>query len=415
MNQEPFGDWSHQYTPQEHNMQPPVNIYKEKEVLRHDYLFWLIILLIAGILFPSNSPLIAIFGAVLAGMSLSVGISLKRSLYAFIGLLIFAFLLGILRTPEGTPIKLTAPPEKPQYFSIIQERSSKSIDAIFSSQKSEILQAMLLGNTQKLSWETKNSLNRSGLRHITAISGMHIATIYILLTFFFVAIGLWRQHALVVSSIIMILYVLLIGAPPSAVRALIMGMFLVFSELLGRPGNGARFLVFAASIMIFLNPQIVWSIGFQLSFSAVLGIIFLSPIFERAFERFPNPLHIQTLISISLAAQVSVFPLLLFYFGEGSIVGILVNILIIPLLPLLLVSSFVAVALGIIHPLLGIIFSVPATILLSGLLFIMNFAATPSFSTVIVPSFSWALIIPYYFILMLIVLHKKASAGAPSN
>lgn len=375
-----------------------------------DYPFWIIIALIVGLLFPFYSLPLIIPLTLLGGFSMIFGIGLKRSFLLLFGLIIFASLAGLLRSPDGFPLKHEfSSADEPQHLSRVHGLASRSITTLFPQEKSEILQAMLLGDTQKLSWNRKVSLNKSGLRHITAISGMHIATIYILLALFFVGIGFWRQYALLASTVIMILYILLIGAPPSAVRALVMGILAVFAELLGRPGNAARFLLFAAGIMLFINPSIIWSIGFQLSFSAVLGIIYLSPIIKHKLEVFPDIAGIQTLISVSLSAQLSVFPLLLFYFGEASIIGIFINIIVVPALPLLLIIAFFAVILGIFSPLLGIIFSLPASLLLSGMITLMDIAATQRFSTIALPDFHWAFIAPYYLILLLTVFHMKRS------
>lgn len=391
-------------------MQYTINMLLENSIEAPDYFSWIFFILILGILIPYYSFLLIITLLFIGSILIAAGIGLQRSLIFFFGVLFFTFTGGLIRSPEGIPIYTTAPSEpreSSQYFRTVERRVSSSINATFSSPKSEILHAMLLGDTGKIPWETKIALNRSGLRHITAISGMHIATIYILLSLFFVGIGFWRQHALGLATVIMILYILLIGAPPSAVRALIMGIFVVIAEILGRPGNSTRFLMFAAGIMTLLDPQIVWTIGFQLSFSAVFGIIHISPIIKEKLSRFPDKFGVQTLIAVSLSAQLSVFPLLLYYFGETSVVGVLTNIIIVPLLPLLLISSSIAVFAGILNPLLGFIFSLPANILLTILVFFIDISSAQSFATVTSPEFPIFLIISYYLILLLIVFHMK--------
>lgn len=368
-----------------------------------DYLLFAVIFLILGLFFPFNMGLFYAL-LVISFATLLFGIALENPKILLLSIICIFFAAGMLRSLHTTT--LFPVPEIPQIQHAAKQLST-TIHSIFPATESEILDAMLIGKTESLTWETKNQLNRTGLRHVTAISGMHVATIYFLIVLLFIGLGFWRGQALIFATILLFFYILLIGAPPSATRAFIMGFFVIVAELLGRPGNSTRFLLFAAGIMLFYNPELFWNIGFQLSFSAVLGIIHLSPIIEEFMKRITNFQGLAALIGVSVSAQIAVTPLLLFYFGEASVIGVVLNILIVPLLPFLLVSSFVALIFGLIDPLIGLIISPPAQLLLSGLITVLTHASKLPFSTVVLPQFSWIWLIPYYIALSLIIRHTR--------
>ena len=133
--------------------------------------------------------------------------------------------------------------------------------------QSAILKAIFLGDRFGLSDELKEKLNISGTRHITAVSGMHMIIMTQILLFLALGIGLWRGQAFYFVIIILIFYILMIGAPASAVRAGIMAGLLLLAQKLGRLRGAGRAVIFAAVIMLLINPLLIKSdVGFQLSF-----------------------------------------------------------------------------------------------------------------------------------------------------
>ena len=149
-----------------------------------------------------------------------------------------------------------------------------------SPPEESILAAMLLGDKSKLSVQLKEKLNLVGLRHITAISGMHVAILVAILTSLLLGIGVYRRFALLAVLLFIILFVVMTGLQPSAVRAGIMGGMFVVGQLLGRGSVSLRALVIVAAGMLLINPMLLTKdVGFQLSFLAVLGIILFLPFF----------------------------------------------------------------------------------------------------------------------------------------
>lgn len=175
----------------------------------------------------------------------------------------------------------------------------------------------------------------SGTRHITAVSGMNITIIASLILSFLLSFGLWRKHAFYVTVFLLVLYVLMVGASASAVRAGIMAFLFLLAQHLGRAASAGRVIVFGATLMLFQNPFLLFSdVGFQLSFLAILGIVYLQPIFSNWLSKIPDfrffPLK-STLVS-TLSAQVFTMPILIYNFGYISLVSPFANVLIVPFL-----------------------------------------------------------------------------------
>lgn len=250
-----------------------------------------------------------------------------------------------------------------------------------SSPQSGLFEALLFGEESNISPEWKERLNKTGTRHIAAVSGMNITIISQVLLAFLLALGLWRQQAFWLSLILIFLYVLMIGAPASGVRAAIMGALVLLSQQVGRIVDPFRLLVFALALMLVHNPLLLTQdVGFQLSFLAVAGLIYLQPFFVRWLRKLPNFFQVRTSLSSTLAAQVFTFPLLLYNFGQFSLIAPLTNVLILPSLLYLTMGAFLFSLLAIFSSFLGQVLSWPFQLLLRLIMQIIEFFS----------QFSWA-------------------------
>lgn len=255
-----------------------------------------------------------------------------------------------------------------------------------------ILSAITLGDKSRISEEFKEKLSIAGLSHIVAISGMHIMIILETFFLFFIFLGFWRKQATILSLLILFFYILLIGAPASAVRAGIMGGLLYFGWAMGRLLQSSRSIVFAASAMVTVNPLIlVRDVGFQLSFLATLGIIYFYSIFEKKLRVEGS--KIKELICFTLAAQILCLPLLIFNFGKIPVLAPLSNVLVVPLLPVLLISGFLFLILTTVFPYFSIYFSFLLKIIFSFVVFVVNFISLLPISAV-------SLKVPFFFALV---------------
>ena len=289
------------------------------------------------------------------------------------------------------------------------------INQNFTEPQGSIFSALLLGIKRQIPLKVRNWFSRAGLAHVLAVSGLHIAILFGLINDFLVkGLMLRRQMAFWLLIVIMVFFVILVGAPVSAVRAAIMMAALLYGEKIGRPQNGIRVLILAASLMLLANPKLLKSdIGWQLSFSSILGIALLKNYFQGLFKKIPNFTHrfpARDMLSITCSAYLFTLPLILYYFGNLSLSAPLANILVLPILPLLMILGFLFMIFGGIWPVLAMILKWPIWILLTYMIGITKFlAALPGFSFIFGRVSFWLVAALYFLIIMFIIKIKKTT------
>ena len=148
-----------------------------------------------------------------------------------------------------------------------KHRVTDKIETLMPFPEASILEGIILGNKQIFSEKIKNDLSVTGTSHITAISGMNIVIISDIVMIFLIGLGFWRRQAFWIAAILIILFIFMVGAPASAVRAGIMGIILLYAKKIGRLSDSARIMIFACAIMLIFNPCFLrYDVGFQLSF-----------------------------------------------------------------------------------------------------------------------------------------------------
>lgn len=198
-----------------------------------------------------------------------------------------------------------------------------------------VLAAMLAGYRSDLSADMLNAYSGAGAMHIMSVSGLHVGVIYILLSFIFSLIPYLRKK--LIAKVIFVLlsiwiFAFITGLSASVLRAAVMLSFIVAGECIGRRINSFNSLAAAAFFLLLFNPNMIFEIGFQLSFSAVAGILLIyKPIYKLFYFKKSFFDKIWQLMSISIAAQIATLPLTLYYFGQFPVYFLLSNILIVPL------------------------------------------------------------------------------------
>ncbi len=250
---------------------------------------------------------------------------------------------------------------------IFRNKIQELINKHFTEPQGTFVSAILLGNKNQIPPEIRNWFAQAGISHILAVSGLHISIFSKLITIFFINVLLIsRQKIFWPTFLVVIFFVVLVGAPASAVRAAIMGLGLVLSQIIGRPQTGKRFVVYAATAILLINPQLLKSdIGFQLSFLAVAGISFLSTVFDKYFNKIPDFRYfpLRQYLASTISAQIFVLPLVLYYFGNLSLMSPLINVLVISVMPLIMVFGLTFALLGLINFYLAKIFFYPLWLL----------------------------------------------------
>lgn len=209
---------------------------------------------------------------------------------------------------------------------------------------------ILLGIKAQIPRDFYQELINSGTLHIVAASGFNVTIvgniILELLTKF------WGRRVGIMGGIVGIgFYVLLAGSSASVVRAGIMGSLALLAMYLGRASDARRLLWITALIMIMVNPRIVLDIGFQLSVVATFGLLYIEPLLGK---RIKNQ-YLSEYLTPTLAATLATTPILWWYFGRVSLIGVIANLLILPIVPLVMLLA----AVSLVIPLSSYILYVP--------------------------------------------------------
>lgn len=222
-------------------------------------------------------------------------------------------------------------------------------DMGFSGQSYAVLAAMTLGDKSSLSDRLKEDYSVSGASHILALSGLHLGIIYAILSLIFL-----RRRWQIASQVLILLaiwtYVFIVGMSASVVRSAVMITVYSFVSLLNRNKMSLNTLAVVAVVILIVNPLYLYDVGFQMSFAAVFFIIlFYRPVLNLmpgCVMGIPVIRQIWQMMSVSLAAQIGVAPLIAFYFGRFSCYFLLTNIIVVPAATIILYGAVLMAALS---------------------------------------------------------------------
>jgi competence protein ComEC len=240
-----------------------------------------------------------------------------------------------------------------------------AIDLVYSfypDPEASLLAGILLGVQSGIPPDVQEAFRLTGTSHIIVISGFNITIIAGLFIFMFNRL-LGERKGAVVAAIGIVFYTLLVGANAAVLRAAFLGLFTLLGHQLGRRQVGLNSLAFVAAVMAFATPTVLWDVSFQLSFAATLGIMIFAEPFTQGFinftarfisrdkaDRLAGPVGEYFLLT--LAAQLTALPLIVYYFKRISLTALLANPLILPAQPALMVLGGLSILTGIVfHPL----------------------------------------------------------------
>ena len=266
---------------------------------------------------------------ILAGLAVGIAAALNGYVHqTILFLIIISFLLGYFRAASYHANFNT---EK-TFWDKSRMALVLKIDQILPRPESALFGAMVFGYQKEIPKELKDDFNRTGTTHILAISGMNISIVVLMLMNFGLMLGLWRRQAFWLALIGIIVFILLVGSPASAIRAGVMGALLLWAKNRGRLVLVWRPIVLAAFFMTIFDPSLLmFNIGFQLSFLAVAGIAYFNNFWSNVFGWIPLKFA-RELMAVSMAAQITTWPIILYNFGTVSLISPIANIFIVPLL-----------------------------------------------------------------------------------
>jgi len=315
-----------------------------------------------------------------------------------------------------------APPLSPLHIiSVIRQKLQKKMELHFKipegriSTQGAILEALMLGERGRLPEEAVLSLQKSGIYHLFAISGAHIAIISFLLFSVFRLLRLSRRHSFFILIGVLFFYALLVEGRPSVLRAVTMAIFFLAGKLMWKDINLLNTLSLSAFFLLLMNPCSLFAPGFQLTFAATLTIILFYP---RVIKKLPRlPLKISEVFALSLTAQLGVLPIIASAFNRVSFSAFLLNYAAIPLVALIMSLGYIFLALSF----LSCFFSGQLVLLLNRiidlLLDVSGILNPVSFLSFRIPDpHPWVLTGYFFFLfLFLVPIRKKALRAATST
>lgn len=218
---------------------------------------------------------------------------------------------------------------------------------VFEDDVYGVISALTLGDKRPLSDEVREVYADAGVSHVLALSGLHVGVIYGLLSFLLRGVVRrrslrWLRESLTV--IVLWLFALMVGMSASVVRAVTMCTLYMVARWVSRDSSSFNTLSLAAFVMLLVKPYNLFDVSFQLSYMAMVAILWLEPYLERLFGLgglHPVVAYPVGIVCMSLAAQLGTFPLVLYHFGTFPVYFLLTNLIVIPALYVVLLLTLV--------------------------------------------------------------------------
>ncbi|MCL4353564.1 ComEC/Rec2 family competence protein [Patescibacteria group bacterium] len=229
---------------------------------------------------------------------------------------------------------------------LIRQKIISLFGSVLPADSSALLLGIVFGIKGNMSKEFLDNIRTVGVMHVIAASGMNVSMAGGFLSSFF-ALFLRRQIALGLTVIAVLFYALLAGLEPSIMRASIMGIMAFSAQILGRQRLAGYSLFMAGWLMLFVSPDLFLDVGFQLSFLATLGLLYIRPFMERGTgEKLIKSSVVGQEAAATICAQIATLPILLANFGTYSLWSVAANAVLLWTIPILMTLGGLAVVFG---------------------------------------------------------------------
>ncbi len=227
------------------------------------------------------------------------------------------------------------------------------IDRTIGREEGELLKGILIGERSGISYATRTAFTNSGIAHILAVSGSNVVVVFAFFSGLFGLLRFPRSLNIILTCFGLLFYMILTGSQPPIVRATVMTLIILTGRMFGEKTNALNSLGVAALVILAYDARQLFDVGFQLSFLAVLSIVYLYPIVNAQISKIQadNPgkkaiVFLLRVAVVSLVATLGTLPLTAFYFGKVSVVGLFVNGIILPVVEISVMLGFVSSLLG---------------------------------------------------------------------
>ncbi len=321
--------------------------------------------------------------------------------------------ITLVETGQGNPAKAGL-------FSF-RQRAVDQVYSLFPDPEASLIAGIILGVQTGIPARLQEAFRATGTSHIIVISGFNITIIAGVLTLLFSRL-LGRYKGACMAALGIIFYTLLVGANAAVVRAAILGLLTLLGHLVGRRQAGLNSLTFAAGVMSAISPTVLWDVSFQLSFAATLGImLYAEPMTEwfirlasrfLARERAEKLAHaVSEYFLLTLAAQLTTLPLMVYYFNRLSLTALIANPLILPAQPALMVLGGISIFAGMIFQPIGQVFAWAAWPFTAYTIRMVEWLSTIPHGSIALGQVTMPSIILFYCALFMLTIDRRRLAG----
>lgn len=297
-----------------------------------------------------------------------------------------------------------------------RDRIRALIISYLPAENANFLIAILLGLRQDVGDELSDVFMKTGTVHLLAISGLNVGLLVFLVMLIFRVLRLPKKINIIATICLLVFYAILTNGTPSVIRATIMAIAVLFGLLIGREASLWNSLGLAAVIILSFDPDAFFDVGFQLSFSSLIFILYITPKLEEAFH-YDRKLAVPFMgrwkryalegFFVSFAAWLGILPFTLFYFNIATPIAVITNLFAVPLSFLITASSVPFIALGFAAPFIAKVFAASTSFLCDTLFAANDIFSKVPFAYAYFPKPSLYVIIAYYFFLIAFIEHRR--------
>jgi competence protein ComEC len=234
------------------------------------------------------------------------------------------------------------------YFAFkLKDYLNDELKTILRGDEGSIIRGITLGVREEIPDKIEEEFNIAGVTHILAISGQNLSLITFVIFLLITSVGFSRRTASLICIPFVVFYSILTGFDPPVVRAMIMALVVLMAIVLKRDYELLNVIGFSFFVFVMFNPLIIYDVGFQLSFSAVIGIALFYNYIYKLMSFIPA--LIRETFSATASAQIGVIPILMYNFYGFSVVGLFSNLIIVPLSSILMTASFIGTIFMLLH------------------------------------------------------------------
>jgi competence protein ComEC len=288
------------------------------------------------------------------------------------------------------------------------------IEAVVPEPEVGLAEGLLLGVQQALGKDIEAAFRTTGVIHIVVLSGYNIMLVVTFVMYVLAFLVPFRMR-LLFGTVAIILFACMVGLSATVVRASTMAVLALFAKSTGRTYAVVRALFVAGVLMLVYNPYLlVYDVGFQLSFIATLGLIVVTPLVSPHVRFMPKFVGLREFLTATLATQIFVTPILLYQMGQFSVVALVVNLLVLPMVPVSMLLTFITGIVGFLSTSLSVPIAYLTYLSLTYILYIVQFFAALPFASFVVPAFPFFVVVLWYlfyaFVLWYLQTKEKVSA-----